>query len=99
MFSKLKQIKDLRDKGKQLQSQLAGITAEGSSAWGKVKITMDGNQKVLSVSIDPEFLKPESKTKLEEAVKESFEDAIKKIQKAMMSKAGSLKEMLNIPGL
>ncbi len=56
MFNKLKQFKDIRSKAKEIQSALANEKIEGSAGWGKVKITMDGNQRVLDVTIDPSLL-------------------------------------------
>lgn len=97
MFSKLKQIKDLRDQAKDLQGKLSQETVEGTAAWGKVKIKMNGNQEVLSVSIEPELLSPSKKTDVENAVKEAVGEANKKAQKVMAEKvrAGGI----NIPGL
>lgn len=96
MLEKLKQFKDLREKAKGLQSLLAEEKVEGSAAWGKIKMTMNGNQEVLSVSVDAELLS--NKGKLEEAIKEVTNDSIKKAQKVMATKMmqdGSFK----MPGL
>ncbi|MBN1585038.1 YbaB/EbfC family nucleoid-associated protein [Candidatus Uhrbacteria bacterium] len=98
MFNKLKQYKDLRDKAKSLQSVLAAETFEGTGAWGKVKITVDGNQKVQKVEIDPGLLSPSEKTRLEDGVKDALADATKKAQKTIVEKmreSGDFK----IPGL
>lgn len=84
MFSKLKQFKDLRAKAKTIQNTLASEKAEGNAGWGKVKITMDGNQKILGVAIAPEAMA--DKTKLEEMVREAGNDAIQKIQRIMSTK-------------
>ncbi len=86
MFSKLKQIKDLRQQAKQMKSSLAGELTEGTAAWGKIKIQMDGNQEVKKISIDQELLKPDKKTDLENGVKEAFNDAVKKVHKIMAAK-------------
>lgn len=86
MFNKLKQFKDLRDQAKQLKDVLGQETAEGSGDWGKVKIQMNGNQEVLAVTIDPELLNADKKEKLESAIKEATNDAIKKIQRKMAEK-------------
>jgi DNA-binding YbaB/EbfC family protein len=94
MFNKIKAIKDLRDQAKKIQSGLAEISVEGEAAWGKVKIKIDGNQQVLEVKINEEMLK--EKAKLEEAVKEAANDAIKKIQKQM---AGKMKELGGLDAL
>ena len=86
MFSKLKQIKDMRNQAKSIQGTLAQEHVEATAAWGKVKLTMNGNQEVENVKIDHELLKPEKKSDLEAAVKEAVNDAIKKVQKIMATK-------------
>jgi len=96
MFSKLKYLKDLRSQAKTMQNALAEEKAEGSAAWGKVKIVMNGNQEVLSISIDPELVKQESKDKLESAIKEATNDAIKKVQRIMAKK---MQDMGGLSGL
>jgi len=97
MFNKLKQFKDLRDQAKQMKDALSAQTAQGSAEWNKVKITMNGNQEVLNVEIDSELLAADKKEKLQGAIKEATNDAVKKIQKIMaeqMKNSGfSLPEM------
>ena len=98
MFEKLKQFKDLRDKAKTIQSALAEEKVEGAGGWNKVKISMDGNQSVTSVVIDPSLLAASELSKLQDAVKDAVNDATKKAQQKAMMK---MKEMggLNIPGM
>ena len=98
MFENTQQFKDLRDKAKDLQSKLATETVQGSGAWGKVQITMDGNQTINEVTIDEALLQVSEKKKLEAGVKEALNDALKKAQRKMMEK---MKEVggLNLPGL
>ena len=84
MFNKLKQVKDLRTRAKDLQAKLSEETVEGSAGFGKVKVNMNGNHEVVSVSIDDSVLG--DKTKLEEMVKEATNDAAKKLQKVLASK-------------
>ena len=93
MFNKLKQFKDLRSQAKTLQSTLAAEKAEGSASWGKVKVLMNGNQDIESVTIDPELLNPDKKQAVEAAVKEAVGDASKKVRDIMMKKmrSGELK--------
>ena len=73
MFSKLKHIKDLKKQGQQMQEELATVVNEGSAAWGKVKMTVNGNRDLVNVSIDDSMLT--DKTKLEEALKDAWKDA------------------------
>ncbi|MFH1565183.1 MAG: YbaB/EbfC family nucleoid-associated protein [bacterium] len=86
MFNKLKQFKDLRDTAKELKNSLAEEIIEGSGGWGKIKIKIDGNQDIKSVEIDPEYLSPDKKEKLQNDIKDAFNDGIKKIQKVMAEK-------------
>lgn len=88
MFNKLKQFKDIRDRAKTIQSALSDERAEGSAGWGKVKVVMDGNQRVTSVGIEADALS--DKTKLEGYVKESVNDAMEKIQKILANKMKDL---------
>lgn len=84
MFTKLKQFKDIRDKAKVIQSALADEKAEGSAGWGKVKVTIDGNQHVTGVSIDDSVMG--DKAKLEQMILEATNDGMQKIQKMMATK-------------
>lgn len=93
MFNKLKQIKDMRDKAKRMQTALKDEIAEGSGGWGKVKVKMSGNQEVLEVVIDPEWLKTEDSKKVADAVKEATNDAIKKVQRLMVAKMQKMGEL------
>lgn len=88
MFNKLKQVKDLRSRAKELQSKLGEEKVEGSAGFGKVKVTMDGNHEVVSVSIDEGQMN--DKTKLEGNVKEAVNDASKKLQRVLASKMKDL---------
>jgi len=98
MFEKLKQFKDLRDKAKVIQETLANEKCEGSGAWGKVKIELDGNQTVLRIDIDDALLSPSEKSKLQDGIKEAFKDAVSKVQKKVFEK---MKDVggLNLPGM
>ncbi len=86
MISKLKQFKDLRSQAKDIQSKLSDESVDISEAFGKIKLTMDGNQKVTSLDIDPELLTPDKKGKLEKDLTDAFNSGVKKIQKVMAMK-------------
>lgn len=58
-----------------MQTELATVIHEGSAAWGKVKITVDGNKDIIAVAIDETLIEKSQKSKIEEAVKEAYKDA------------------------
>jgi len=80
-----------------MQNMLAQESAEGSADWGKVKIKINGNQEILEVQIDPELLSADNKEKLQAAIKEATNDAIKKVQRIMADKMKS--SGFNLPGM
>ena len=100
MFNKIKAVKNLRDEAKKVQSSLEEVKAVGEAAWGKVKVVINGNQKVLDVHVDDELLK--DKAKLEAAIRDAFDDAFKKMQKQLagrMKDMDGLKEMMKNLGM
>jgi DNA-binding YbaB/EbfC family protein len=99
MFNKLKQFKDLRDQAKTLQDALAKETVTAEALGGKIKLTMNGNLAMIGLSIDPELLAPDKKTKLEDGIKEAHTEAMKKIQRIMAMKMKDMGGLPNIPGL
>jgi len=90
MFNKLKQFRDLRSQAKTIQNALSqeSVTVEKSG----VKIMMNGNMEVTSVSIVGEM----NNEKIAVYVKEAMNDAVKKTQKIMAQK---MQEMGGLPGL
>ena len=56
-----------------MQNELATVVQEGSAAWGKVKLIVNGNRDLIDVKIDQTMLT--DKTKLEDAIKEAWKDA------------------------
>lgn len=83
MFSKLKQIKDLREKAKKAQDVFGKIAVEGEGARGRVKVRLNGNFRVEGVEVDAGLLAPDRKKDVENGVKDAVEDAVKKVQKDM----------------
>lgn len=96
MFSKLKQIKDMRAQAKKIQGALSSESVETTAAGGRVKVGMNGNQEVTSVAIDPSLLAPRERDRLQGALKDAANDAIKRVQRIMATK---VKEMggLDVP--
>ena len=90
MFNKLKQLQDLKSQAKTMQTALSGEKV--SSEKRGVTITMDGNMEVLSLTINESL----NKTEQESALKDCFNDTLKKAQRLMAKK---LQDMGGLPGL
>ncbi len=90
MFSKLKQFKDLRSQAKLMQDALAQETVTEEK--NGVKLVLNGNMEVISISLGEGL----SKQAQEEALKTCFNDAVKRAQRLMAKK---LQDMGGLPGL
>jgi DNA-binding YbaB/EbfC family protein len=93
MFSKLKQIQEMRKSARELKNVLSQEHAFGTALGGKIQIQMTANQEIKKVIIDPSLLSPDQKEKLEEGIKEAFKNALKETQHIMTRKmrSGELK--------
>lgn len=80
----------MRTQAKKIQSVLSSEKVETTSAGGRVKVTMSGNQEISSVTIDSTLLVPAERDRLQNAIKDATNDAIKRVQRIMATK---VKEM------
>lgn len=88
-FSKLKEVQKLRKEAKKIKNVLEDVTVQGQALGGKIHITMNGNQDLESVEIDPSLLDPSQKEKLQKGIVEGINTTTKEIQKTMAKKIRS----------
>lgn len=89
MFNKLKQFRDLRSKAKTLQNALSEEKVSVESRG--ISIHFDGNQKVVSLTIDPSL----NAHTIEKILPDLINDGVKKVQKIMVQKMQSMGGMEN----
>jgi DNA-binding YbaB/EbfC family protein len=95
----LRQAQELQAKLAKAQQELGDMTVEVSSGGGAVKIIIDGQQKIHSVTISPEVLTAGDTEMLQDLVMTAVNEAIKKSQELASSHLGSLTSNIKIPGL
>jgi DNA-binding YbaB/EbfC family protein len=95
----LRQAQELQAKLTKAQQELGDMTVEVSSGGGAVKIIIDGQQKIHSVTISPEVLTAGDTEMLQDLVMTAVNEAIKKSQELASSHLGSLTSNIKIPGL
>ena len=100
----MKNIAGMLQKAQLLQSKMSEMQAElntreivGSSGQGKVKVTMNGNQEVTRIEIDPEVVKAEEKDLLEDLVLAAFHDARAKVTRMVDEEMGKLTGGMGLP--
>lgn len=94
MFDKIKQLNDMRKQAQELQKMLAAEEIVGVSRNDYIKIVMDGNQAIKSVSVSDEIVG--NKILLEDSIKQAVESANEKLKQVMMSKMGGFGGLGNL---
>ncbi len=94
MFDKIKQLNDMRKQAQELQKMLAVEEIIGVSRNDYIKITMDGNQTIKSVSVSDEIVG--NKILLEDSIKQAVESANEKMKQMMVSKMGGFSGLGNL---
>ncbi|MBQ1483214.1 MAG: YbaB/EbfC family nucleoid-associated protein [Erysipelotrichaceae bacterium] len=85
---------------KQLEKATEQINAtefEGVASNGLVKVTVNGENKVLSVSLDPGILNPEDKEMIEDLIMIAVNDAISKADEMKKERLGSMASAMGLP--
>jgi DNA-binding YbaB/EbfC family protein len=98
-FSNVKQALELKKKLDQMQKELAKIVVDADAGHGAVKVSVNGQQKLLSVKISPEAVDANKVQKLEEWIVKAVNEAVEKSQKEGAKQVASLTGGLKIPGL
>jgi len=92
-INKLKQVWEMRKTAKKMQSALGEVLVTGEAEHGQVKVSLDGNQKVTGVTIDPDLLTLDAKERLENGLVAAHANAQKQLRDIMAAKlrSGELK--------
>ena len=98
-FGMLKQAQELKSKLAKAQKELDNTVVEADSGKGAVKVTINGQQKVLSIKISPKVIDPGKPEYLEELVLKAVNEAHAKSQKVAAKQLKGLTGGLKIPGL
>lgn len=103
MFGK---VKEFQARMKEAQDSLSGITAEGESGAGLVKVTVNGAKQVLRLDIDPDLIKSgatpaDDREMLQDLIVAAINKALENIEPKIREHLKKSTEGLlpNIPGL
>ncbi len=98
-LSMLKQAQELKSKLDKAQKELSNTVIETDSGQGAVKVTINGQQKILSIKISPNVIDANKAEHLEELVLKAINEAQGKSQKLAAKQLKGLTGGLKIPGL
>ncbi len=91
---KKKQAREMQGKFLQMQEEMKNTEAVGSAGGGLVEVTLNGENELKKIRINPECVDPEDVEGLEDLITAAFKDAHSKI-----SSQGIPKELQNMPGM
>lgn len=97
LMGMMKQAKQLQEKMQQLQEEVAGLTIEGASGGGLVKVTMNGKSELKSIHIDPSLLKPEEAEILEDLIVAACGDARVKAEAELARRMQAMTGGMGLP--
>src|SRR5688572_1380872 len=101
MFDMLGKLNELRKTMDEIKSRLDTISVDAEAGDGAVKVIMNGNRKLTSITIDEKLLSPASKEELQDYIEIAVNKVTEKAQQVSESemKAAGKGLLPDIPGL
>lgn len=101
MMGLMGKMKDLQSRMKEAQEQLSGITETAESGAGLVRVTINGQKKLIHLEIDPDIIKVEDKEMMQDLVVAAINKALENIEPKIKEHLQKSTEgvLPNIPGL
>jgi len=94
----IKQAQQVRDNAQKLQEELEKLQVVGESENGLVKVTLNGNQEPVGISLDPAVLQ-ESPEVVEDLLLTAFKAAYTQSSETMRKRMEELTSGFNLSGL
>lgn len=89
-FDILKNAKSIQEQFTRMQEELATVVVTGSSGGGIVKVSLNGQFELLSVTLDPIAVDPRDVPMLQDLIVAAHADAQEKIKEILKTKLGPL---------
>ena len=95
----MKQAQKMQKQMVEIQEELANRTVEASVGGGVVTVVANGQQEILSITIDPEVVDPGDIEMLQDLILAAVNEALRKSQELMTTEMSKLTGGMKIPGL
>lgn len=95
----MKQAQKMQEQLQKAQEEAASIVCEGSSGGGMVKVSANGENRLVAVEIEKEVVDPGDVEMLEDLILTACNEALKKAGDAAKEKLQQATGGLNFPGL
>ena len=95
----LKNANKIQEEAQKFQERMKDIVAEGSSGGGIVRVTINGQFNMISITIDPLAVDPRDIPMLQDLIIAAHTNAVELLQEKLKDQGAALANGLNIPGL
>ncbi len=95
----MKQANQMQNKMKKIQEELATKEFEGTSGGGAVKVTVNGNNELKAVVINPDAVTPDDVEMLQDLIMSATNDALKNAKETHDKEMSKVTGGMNIPGM
>lgn len=99
MQQMMKQAKKMQEQLAAAQENIAASTVEASAGGGMVKVSMNGDMQLQSITIDPDACDPEDVEILQDMIMAAVNEAVRSVNELANKQMGAVTGGLNIPGL
>ena len=97
MAGMMKKVQKMQNDMKKMQEELKRKTVEVTAGGGAVKVVMDGEKRVQSLTISPAAVDPEDVEMLQDLISAAFNEAVKKVDDMMASEMQKMTAGLGLP--
>ena len=97
MAGMMKKVQKMQSEMKKMQDELKRKTVDVTAGGGAVKIVMDGEKQVQSLTLDPAAVDPEDVEMLQDLLTAAFNEATRKVDDMMKAEMGKLTAGLGLP--
>ena len=95
----MKQAQKMQKQMAEMQEDMANKTLEVTAGGGAVKVTVNGEKKILDLVISPDVVDPDDVEMLQDLVMSAVNEALRQMEESVNSQMSKLTGGLNMPGL
>ena len=97
MAGMMKKVQKMQNEMQKMQDELKKRTVETTAGGGAVKVVMDGEKRVQSLTIAPVAVDPDDIEMLQDLISAAFNEATKKVDEMMTSEMQKMTAGLGLP--
>ena len=95
----MRQAQEIQAQMVKAQEEFERSTVEATAGGGAVKVVLQGNHKVQSITIDPEVIDPDDAEMLQDLVMSAFNEALDKLEAKRGEVMGPIAGGPKLPGM